>query len=491
MNYDEYFDTLDESVRSRVEKRNMRKMNDDILDKTHSYIDSNSKFLKAAGADTKENGPDEITTSHSNKKGSYAHYTNRTGNNINVDFKDKRGNEFQTTYADVPLKKNIKSTSVNISRRDSNPKSYAVLKGTAAHEIGHSTHSKTDYSNKEDRVMASIAAKHEYENYKNRHNHNSLKNPDTRRDDYSEYFADKNARKTLRNLNPKRGDIDFRRYLRNTGKIQKFEKKGKTPEQLKRLKANRVYDMNDRKSAIKEFDKAMDTSHKIEKDTIKYKIAQAGGKDAYKKQLRKVKQLKKLKESDEIMLNLYEEALLEGYLDGLNETPKCDSCLTKKQKIRAREARQMPSVQDKYLQLKSGRAANVRKRLDYNRMNHGFNPTSTNEYSLNEANKYEQHMGMTKGQKQQARYERNRAEDTTRYVTLKNGKKGAIGKASNFMYHNMNGRKIGSDYGSNSYTVMQKGFGVAPENRSKNISSVSSRNVRRGSQSNSWHNIDK
>jgi hypothetical protein len=111
--------------------------------------------------------------------------------------------------------------------------------------------------------------------------------------------------------------------------------------------------------------------------------------------------------------------------------------------------------------------------------------------ALDEANKYEQYMGMTKGQKQQARYDRNRAADTTRYVTLKNGRQGAIGRASNFMYHNMNGRKIGSDYGSNSYTVAQKGHFVTPESREKNLSSVSSRNLRRGSASNSWHSIDK
>jgi len=153
----------------------------------------------------------------------------------------------------------------------------------------------------------------------------------------------------------------------------------------------------------------------------------------------------------------YEELFLEGYYDALNEIEE-DS-------YDEYEAYNEEDLEEAYLE--------------------GYYA------ALNEANKYEQYMGMTKGQKQQARYDRNRAEDTTKYITLKNGKKGAIGRASNFMYHNMNGRKVGSDYGSNSYTVMQKGFNNAPENREKNISSVSSRNLRRGSASNSWHNIDK
>lgn len=86
-------------------------------------------------------------------------------------------------------------------------------------------------------------------------------------------------------------------------------------------------------------------------------------------------------------MNRYDEIFMEGYYDGLaaiEETPKCDCNLSKKAKIKARAARQQAEANDRYLQLKSGRTANIRKRFDYDKFNHNFNPRSTTEYHLNE-----------------------------------------------------------------------------------------------------------
>jgi len=113
--------------------------------------------------------------------------------------------------------------------------------------------------------------------------------------------------------------------------------------------------------------------------------------------------------------------------------------------------------------------------------------------ALNEANKYEKYMGMTNDQKKKARRNRNfDNNETTRHVTLKNGKNATIRKTSGFKYHNFGGsRKIATDNSSNSYTVAKKGYFVAPESREKNLSSTYSRNLRRDRGSIRWHNIDK
>jgi hypothetical protein len=279
---------LDESVHTKVAK------------KTKKYIiqqveDDDSHLSKGGDIQTYDIG-DKIKDSDHTWRG--------TTHPISVEHDAKDKKRYTTTYQ-VPDK--LKESHINIGKRDL--KSKGIAQATVGHEVGHgrfaSKFAKSVSSGSADPILASVAAKREYERQKNGKVHNHANTIEVQRSsNFSEYYADQNAREALRRADPKHSDIKMRRYFKHVSKLDKSERK--LPN-AKAIKASRALDSVDRKQAMREVAKLRAEAVMKKKDPrqmIKYKQGMAGGKKAYEKEVKKRKLQKKLREE---LLNYYLE----------------------------------------------------------------------------------------------------------------------------------------------------------------------------------------
>ena len=284
--YTDGINELSESVHQKVAK------------KTKRYIikqveDDDSPLMKDSN----------IQTYNFSKDGS-KHSATHTSKEISVYHPGKDGKEYITNYQ-FPDK--LLRSHLTIGKKDLTSK--GIAQATVGHESGHGKFAsgfvKSVDSGEADPIMARVAGKREYEREKNRKQHNSSKNgkDSQRAGNFSEYYADRNAREVLKKVDPKHADTKMRKYFRHVSRLDKSEKK--LPN-AKEIKANRVLDSVDRKQALKEVDKlrADSVTRKDPTQTIKYKQGMAGGKKAYEKEVKKRKLQKKLREE---LLNYYLE----------------------------------------------------------------------------------------------------------------------------------------------------------------------------------------